>query len=55
MEEFLFGRHGVADFGSKLKNKMEIKNKEGRVVFYIEDLTLIIIVGIIAFMIVGHC
>lgn len=34
---------------------MEINNKNGRTIFEIDDLTLIIILGVIAFMVVGHC
>lgn len=34
---------------------MEINNKNGKTIFEIDDFTLLIIIGIIAFMVVGHC
>jgi hypothetical protein len=34
---------------------MVIKNKEGKTMIEIDDLTLIFLFGIIAFMVVGHC
>ena len=34
---------------------MHINNNEGKEIFYIDDLTLIIVLCIFAFMVVGHC
>jgi hypothetical protein len=34
---------------------MEIRNKNGKTIFEMDDINIIIIAGIIAFYIVGHC
>lgn len=34
---------------------MEFYNKNGKPSFRIDDFTLLIVLGIIAFMVVGHC